>query len=125
MKNQLVLVLVLIILAGLLGGLGESLAGVILLLCASGLWLLASLVLAFIRMRMASQITEAAKDMHVAIQTGLRGALYESTMSGVTDYRKLYTNIRGYVAISAGQIAPLMDEHNRLFYQLSALSRRI
>lgn len=45
-------------------------------------------------------------------------------MSGIADYRKLYTNIRGYVAISASQVAPLMDEYNKIFYIVSAMTSR-
>lgn len=124
MYRQLVLVLLLIIAAGFLGGLGESMAGVILLMCASGIWVLSSIALLFIRMRLTSQIVDAASDMNLAIQGCLKDPLYEATLGGVADYRKLYTNIRGYVAISAGQVAPLMAEHNKLFYQLSAFARR-
>lgn len=123
LKRHLVVVLLLIVMAGCLGGLGESTAGVILLICAVGVWLLSSFALFFVRMKMSSQIVAAAEDIHLAMQGGLGVPLYEATMSAVADYRKLYTTIRGHVAIHAEQVAPLMAEHNKLFYRMSALSR--
>lgn len=123
MYRQLVFMLLLVIAAGCLGGLGENMMGLVLLGSAVAFWVLSSLVLWLVRARMTAQIAEAAEDMNMAFQIGLKIPLYEATISGVADYRKLYTNIRGYVAVSANQVAPLMAEHNKLFYLLSALTR--
>lgn len=125
MKKQLILVFMLLIAAGIIGGLKENGAGLVLLGCSFALWMFSAIILWFIRYRLTNQIVHAARDMNIAVREGLETVLYEATLSGVADYRKLFTNIRGYVAINANQLAPLMDRHNKLFYRLSAMTRRI
>ncbi|MEG0143495.1 MAG: hypothetical protein RSA21_05350 [Akkermansia sp.] len=121
MRRQLIVILLLIIAAGVLGSLGEFVAGFVLLGCAVSLYLLSSVALIFIRMRLTTQIEDAAREMPQAVHDGLQIPLYEATVSGIVDYRKLYRTLRGLVAIGADQIEPLMKEHSLIFYKLSAM----
>ncbi len=121
MYKQLFIIFLLIAAGGILGGLGESSAGFVLVGCAAVLWVLSSLALIFVKIRLIRQLEDAAGDMHLAIVSGLKEPLFLATMGGLVDYRKLYTDIRGQVAVSADQITPLLAEHNQLFYKLTAM----
>ncbi|MEG1508614.1 MAG: hypothetical protein RR373_08280, partial [Akkermansia sp.] len=77
--------------------------------------------LIFVRKRLTTQIEDAAREMPQAVHDGLQIPLYEATVSGIVDYRKLYRTLRGLVAIGADQIEPLMKEHSLIFYKLSAI----
>lgn len=121
MRGQLIFVFLLIASGGILGALGESSAGFVLVGCAALLWVLASLVLIFVKIRLIHQLEESAVDLHLAIASGLREPLFLATMGCLVDYRKLYTDIRGQVAVSAEQITPLISEHNQLYYKLAAM----
>ena len=121
MKRQMILIFLLIIVAGFLGGLGENLAGVILLGSGIGFWVLSTIALIFVRMKITSQIEDAAREMPLVMRDELQIPLYEAMVSGLVDYRKLYRTLRGMVDVGADQIAPLLDEHSRMFYKLSAM----
>lgn len=124
MRGFLALELILVIIAGILGGFGENMFGLAFLFLAAVIWVGMAVIMFFVRKRMETQIREAAEDIGLAVESRLGLPLYEALMSGIADYRKLYTNIRGYVAISASQVAPLMDEYNKIFYIVSAMTSR-
>lgn len=121
MRRQIILIFLLLIAAGVLGGLGESLAGLILLACGIGFWVLSAIALIFVRMRLTTQIEDAARELPMVVRDEIQIPLYEAMVSGVVDYRKLYRTLRGMVDIGAEQIAPLLDEHSKMFYKLSAM----
>lgn len=121
MRRQMILIFLLLIASGVLGGLGENLAGLVLLGLGILFWVLAAIALIFVRMRLTSQIEEAAKDLPLVVRDELQIPLYESMVSGVVDYRKLFRTLRGLVDVGAEQVAPLLDEHSKMFYKLSAM----
>lgn len=121
MRRQIVLIFLLLIAGGILGGLGENLAGVILMGLGVLFWVLAAIALIFVRMKLTAQIEDAAKDLPLVARDELQIPLYECMVSGVVDYRKLFRTLRGLVDVGAEQIAPLLDEHSKMFYKLSAM----
>jgi hypothetical protein len=54
----------------------------------------------------------------------LRTPLYEAMISGLSDYRKLYADIRGQVAGGVEYLQPLLNARYDLFYKLTVQKHR-
>lgn len=124
MRTELKLMLVMVILGALLGSFGEHGAGFACLGVALVLWLGSNLGLAWMQYRLSKQIVSAASEMSIAIDCGLRTPLYEAMISGLSDYRKLYADIRGQVAGGVEHLTPLLNARYDLFYKLTVQKHR-
>ncbi len=121
MYVEIKILLILLILAGLLGSLGENTAGFACLGLTLILWLCCNVGLAWMGYKLNKDIVAAASEMHLAVKHGLRMPLYEAVISGICDYRKLYSDIRGQVANNAKHLTPLIRARYSLFYKLEAI----
>lgn len=124
MRTELKLMLVLVILGGLLGCFGEHTAAFACLGLAMLLWIGGNSGLLWMQYKLAKQIVAAASEMHIAISCGLRIPLYEAMISGISDYRKLYSDIRGQVAGGVEHLTPLLNARYDLFYKLTVQKHR-
>lgn len=124
LRTELKLILVMIIMGGLLGSFGEHAAAFVCLGIAFIFWMAGNAGLVWMQFRLARQIAVAADEMHVAINCGLRVPLYEAMISGLSDYRKLYSDIRGQVAGGVEHLTPLLNARYDLFYKLTVLKHR-
>ena len=87
-------------------------------------WVGGNLGLAWMQFRLSRQIVAAAAEMHIAVECGLRTPLYEAMISGLSDYRKLYADIRGQVAGGVEYLQPLLNARYDLFYKLTVQKHR-
>lgn len=91
---------------------------------ALAVWVGGNLGLAWMQFRLSRQIVAAAAEMHIAVECGLRTPLYEAMVSGLSDYRKLYADIRGQVAGGVEHLQPLLNARYDLFYKLTVQKHR-
>ncbi len=124
MRVEVRIILILITLAGLLGSFGENTAAFACLGLTVIVWLCCNVGLAWMGYKLNKEIVNAASEMHIAVECGLRAPLHEAMISGLSDYRKLYLDIRTQVAIYAEQLAPLTSAWYNLFYKLEAQKRK-
>ena len=115
MKRQLYVVLLLITAGGILGGLGESLAGFALVGCAALIWCLTSLALVFVKIKFARKLEKDLDDFRKVVMQELAEPLRLATIGGVWDYQKLYVDIHRQATVNAQQIQPLIDEYHSLY----------
>ena len=124
MRTEIKLMLLLVILGALLGCFGEHAAGFACVGAALAVWVGGNLGLAWMQFRLSRQIVAAAAEMHIAVECGLRTPLYEAMISGLSDYRKLYADIRGQVAGGVEYLQPLLNARYDLFYKLTVQKHR-
>lgn len=124
MRTEIKLMLILVILGALLGCFGEHAAGFACVAAALAVWVGGNLGLAWMQFRLSRQIVAAAAEMHIAVECGLRTPLYEAMVSGLSDYRKLYADIRGQVAGGVEHLQPLLNARYDLFYKLTVQKHR-
>lgn len=124
MRAELTLMLIMLILGSLLGCFGEHMAGFACVGIALAIWLGSNIGLAWMKFRLSRQIVNAAAEMHIAVECGLRSPLYEAMISGLSDYRKLYSNIRSQVAGGVEHLQPLLNTRYDLFYKLTVQKHR-
>lgn len=124
MRTEIKLMLIMVILGSLLGCFGEHAAGFACLAVALAVWVGSNMGLAWMQYRLSRQIVAAASEMHIAIDCGLRTPLYEAMISGLSDYRKLYADIRGQVAGGVEHLTPLLNARYDLFYKLTVQKHR-
>lgn len=120
MKGIIYLFLSLIICGSIFGSLGESDTGVIFILASFAVWIIASMCMNWMQYSFAKRVQNAALDIKPYVMSSLRSPLYEAVTSSISDYRKLYTDIRVQIIKGTEHIAPLIRKRDHLSFKLRA-----
>ena len=120
---QLMIVFLLMIIAGIFGQLDEQHAAFFFVSLALGIWAISSISLLWARHRASKRIIKSLHKSKPIIAHQLAEPIQINMISGLTDYRMMYKNIKGQLAIGNEHLAPLLKRNNNLYFQISALMR--
>lgn len=125
MRGLIVAICLVLVLAGLLGFLGQDMPAVTCVAIAGLLWLVGTAAhwVAFSRLR--KEVAARAAELYQGVNALLKESVETLIISRVAAYRRLYTEPRKKVARHEALLKPLQEAHSEIYRQLRGAAPRV
>lgn len=125
MQACIVFICLLLLMAGVLGVIGQDVLGMTCVGAALALWLGGSVAHLTARRRIRRSIVERGRELQTAMAETLNVSVERLVISRVAAYRRLYTAPRRKVAQHEAMLEPLQKRYSTINIQLSAIAPRL
>lgn len=115
----------LLVLAGVLGFIGQDAPAIWLLFAAAITWLCGSVAHFIASRRIRREVVQRAQCLQEEMLTTLSGYVEQLLISRVAAYRRLYIEPRKKVAQHDAMLKPLQERHQNITRQISAIAPRL